>query len=177
MNETPFIIIRGAPGAGKSTFAKKIQEKMGKALIFETDEFFVDQVDKKYHFNAKLLSIAHSWNQGNVIRACRDYPEVPIIVANTMCQTWEVEQYLKIARDAGRLIYVFTLRTDHPNVHGVPYDKVVKMATGLQDFRMSEFSQKYPIIYVRQFLCDDMMDVIAQRFGDKYDFLKEALTV
>ena len=81
----PIIIIRGAPGAGKSTFAQKLRDSIFHncnriTAIFETDNFFVDSINHRdYHFNTQLLSIAHAWNQGEVIRCCRDCPDVPVI--------------------------------------------------------------------------------------------------
>lgn len=144
----PMFFVRGAPGAGKSTFAKNLRGDSN-AFIFETDNFFVDMVNHHdYHFNPSLLGIAHSWNQGEVIRACRDCPKVPIIVANTFCQNWEIEPYLKIAKTFKRRVFVLTLRTEHGNVHQVPDEKVAKMRLGLQNFDMDGFVKKgYPVAY------------------------------
>lgn len=144
MDNTPFFIIRGAPGAGKSTFSRVLQHKLPDgALVFETDNFFVDLIDKRtYHFNPKLLGVAHTWNQGEVIRACRDCPTIPVIVANTFCHNWEIEPYLEIAKMFKRPVFVFTLQTKHDNVHGVPDEKVEQMRLGLQNFDMDDFVRK-----------------------------------
>lgn len=150
----PIFIIRGAPGAGKSTFAQKLRDSLFQkcnccTAIFETDNFFVDSINHRdYYFDAKLLGIAHSWNQGEVIRCCRDCPEVPVIVANTFCQNREIKPYLEIAKAFKRPVYIFTLYTEHDNVHGVPDEKVKQMHLGMQPFDMEGFIKKgYPIVY------------------------------
>lgn len=144
MDNAPIIIVRGAPGAGKSTFAERIRG-CGSCFIFETDNFFVDSINHHdYHFDSKLLGIAHSWNQGEVIRACRDCPTVPIVVANTFCQNWELKPYLEIAKAFNRKVIVFTLRTEHDNVHGVPDSIVQRHRLGLQEFVLSDWKNMGP---------------------------------
>jgi len=159
----PFIIVRGAPGAGKSTFADRLRGTSN-AFIFEADNFFVDLVNRHdYHFNASLLGIAHSWNQGEVIRACRDCPEVPVIVANTFVHNWEIKPYLEIAKMFKRPVFVFTLHTEHDNVHQVPGEKVAKMRLGLQNFDMDGFVKKgYPIAYHCNVYTDEEATKMAQ---------------
>ena len=126
------------------------------AFIFETDNFFVDSVNRHdYHFDPKLLGIAHSWNQGEVIRACRDCPTVPVIVANTFRQKRELKPYFEIAKMFNRKIFVFTLYTEHENVHGVPDEKVKQMRLGLQPFYLEDFPSEYPIAYSANVRTDD----------------------
>ena len=67
-SKMPVFLIRGIPGAGKSTFAKALKNaldnegKWSQSGIFETDNFFVDSKTGEYKFNANLLGIAHEWN-------------------------------------------------------------------------------------------------------------------
>lgn len=158
----PIFIVRGAPGAGKSTFAKNLRGDSN-AFIFETDNFFVDSINRHdYHFDAKLLGIAHSWNQGEVIRACRDCPDIPVIVANTFRQKFELKPYFEIAKMFNRKIFVFTLYTEHENIHGVPEEKVKQMRLGLQPFKMEEWINDYPVVYSLNVCMDKEMDDIAQ---------------
>lgn len=160
----PFVIVRGAPGAGKSTFAKILQNHFGRnAVIHETDDFFMDQLAKKYFFNPKLLGAAHSWNQGEVIRDCRDFC-CPMIVANTFCQAWEVKPYLKIASEFDRPIYIFTLRTEHDNVHGVPDDKVARMRLGVQHLDWAKLREQYDVRLCLDVENDDFQKVIECTF-------------
>lgn len=154
----PMFIVCGAPGAGKSTFANHLRGTEN-AFIFETDNFFVDSIDKRtYHFNPKLLGIAHNWNQGEVIRACRDCPDVPVIVANTFINTDELYPYLEIARVNGRKVFIFRLLTEHDNVHGVGAatvaDKRVRARAITADQVFTRCKNLgYPVVY-----CVDIRD-------------------
>lgn len=160
----PIFLISGAPGAGKSTFANYLRGTEN-AFIFETDNFFVDSIDKRtYHFNPKLLGIAHNWNQGEVIRACRDCPDVPVIVANTFTNTDELYPYLEIARKFGREVFIFRLLTEHPNVHGVPDATVAKKRELAQAITAVQVQTRcknlgYPVVY-----CVDIRDDGDARF-------------
>lgn len=165
----PIFIVRGAPGAGKSTFADKLRGTEN-AFIFETDNFFVDSIDKRtYHFNPQLLGIAHSWNQGEVIRACRDCPDVPVIVANTFRQKFELKPYFDIAQAFGRKVFVFTLYTVHDNVHGVPDEKVEHMRLGMHKFNIDTWLiEGYPIAYAIDIMTDEEATKLAQMTHIKY---------
>ena len=170
MNENaPIILIRGASGAGKSTMANRIRGA-GKAFIFETDNFFVDSVNgHDYHFDSAFLGMAHWWNQGEVVRACRDCPTVPVIVANTFTQNWEIKPYLEIARAFKRRVFVFTLRTEHDNVHNVPEKTVVQHRTGLQEFDMKRFLREgYTVAYHHTIRTDDEIATFAQELHSKF---------
>lgn len=171
----PIFIIRGCPGSGKSTFAKNLRDCIFQghnriSAIFETDNFFVDSINHRdYHFNPNLLGIAHSWNQGEVIRCCRDYPEAPVIVANTFRQKFELKPYFEIAQMFGRKIFVFTLYTEHDNVHGVPDEKVEQMRLGMQKFFIDEWIVKgYPIAYSKDIMSDEEAAKIAQMVHLKF---------
>lgn len=165
----PMFFLRGAPGAGKTTMAERIRG-CGGALIFETDNFFVDSVNRHdYHFDSAFLGIAHSWNQGEVIRACRDYPTVPVIVANTFTHNWEIEPYLKIAKAFKRRVYVITLRTEHDNVHKVPDGTVQKHRRELEEFAMEKFVREgYPVAYHYTITKDDEMPGFAQNIHFRF---------
>ncbi len=171
----PIIIIRGAPGAGKSTFAQKLRDSIFHncnriTAIFETDNFFVDSINHRdYHFNTQLLSIAHAWNQGEVIRCCRDCPDVPVIVANTFCQKFELKPYFEIAQMFGRKVFVFTLYTEHDNVHGVPDETVSRLRLGMQKFFIDKWLvEGYPIAYSKDIMSDEEAANIAQMTHIKF---------
>ena len=165
----PMFLLRGAPGAGKTTMAERIRG-CGSCFIFETDNFFVDSINRHdYHFDSKLLGIAHWWNQGEVIRACRDCPTVPVIVANTFVHNWEIKPYLDIAKMFKRRVFVLTLRTKHDNVHNVPEKTVSQHRLGLQEFDMDGFVKKgYPVAYHATIRTDAEAAGIAQTIHFKY---------
>jgi pantothenate kinase-related protein Tda10 len=78
------VLMRGAPGSGKSHLAMQIiRLTMGRncnpsKFIFSTDDFFVHTKQ----FIPNLLQEAHSWNQGRV-RAAAERKLSPIFADNT----------------------------------------------------------------------------------------------
>ncbi len=59
MNGKILYLLRGLPGAGKSTLAKSIG-----AIYFEADMFFME--GNEYKFNPLKLKDAHAWCQNQV---------------------------------------------------------------------------------------------------------------
>ena len=165
----PMFLLRGAPGAGKSTMADHIRG-CGSCFIFETDNFFVDSINHRdYHFDPKLLGIAHSWNQGEVIRACRECPTVPVIVANTFTHNREIKPYLEIAKMFKRKVFVLTLRTEHDSIHNVPDATVQKHRRELEEFDMDGFLKNgYPVAYHGTIRTDEGIVEFAQSIHFKY---------
>ena len=84
-------LLRGVPGAGKTTLAKSIG---GKHL--ESDMYFVDPVTGYYNFNPIKLKDAHKWCQNSVAAAMHNN-ESKIVVSNTFTQKWEMEAYYEMA--------------------------------------------------------------------------------
>lgn len=113
-------IIRGLPGAGKSTLAADLG-----GPVFAADDFFLDP-DGVYRFDPKLLPQAHAQCQENTRAALARGQNVS--VANTFTQGWEFQPYLKIAKDTGAVVRVIDLfdggLTDEAlaarGLHGVP---------------------------------------------------------
>ena len=88
-------IIRGLPGAGKSTLAKSI----GVVEHYEADMYFVAP-DGSYQFDVTRIKDAHQWCKDLVMMAMkRDEPKV--VVSNTFTQEWEMEAYYELAAKFG----------------------------------------------------------------------------
>ena len=130
------ILLRGVPGAGKSTFA---QHMWSDHVIFEADKFFIDSAGD-YRFDATRLREAHAWCRAQVQAAMEQnhltlgqhYPE--IIVSNTFTQEWEMEAYLELAKQFDYQVVSLIVENRHggQNVHGVPEDKVQAMRDRFQ---------------------------------------------
>lgn len=124
------LLIRGLPGAGKSTFAHFVWNDYA---ICEADKYFVNE-NGEYKFDATKLKEAHAWCKKEVEIRMMDnalneqyYPE--IVVSNTFTQEWEMEDYFKLAEKYGYRVFSIIVENRHgnKNVHGVPEEKLKQM--------------------------------------------------
>ena len=117
---TQLTIVRGLPGAGKSTYAKTV-----KAMHFESDMFFEDHLGK-YEYNRNLIGAAHDWCYGHVVK-CLMYG-FDVVVSNTFCAEWEMEKYLNLPNLMPEVeLHVVELHTQYGSIHGVPDEAVERM--------------------------------------------------
>ena len=117
MNKELFLL-RGLPGAGKSTLGKILGGKH-----FEADMYFVR--DGEYKFDVTKLKEAHEWCRSSV-GGLMINEEPRLVVSNTFTQEWEMEAYYKLAETHGYRVYSLIVENRHGgiNEHGVPNDKV-----------------------------------------------------
>lgn len=125
------ILLRGVPGAGKSTFANHMWSS---GVIFEADKFFHGP-DGEYKFDGSKLKDAHEWCRRSVEVAMQEnhatlgqhYPE--IIVSNTFTREWEMSAYFELAKKYDYNVVSLIVENRHggKNVHGVPDEKVQEM--------------------------------------------------
>jgi predicted kinase len=125
-------LVRGLPGSGKSTFAKKLVGE--DFLVFEADKYFINQDNGKYEFDISKIKDAHKWCQNLVENCMKDnminnqyYPE--IAVSNTFTQEWEMQPYFELAKTYGYKVFSVIVENRHEgtNVHGVPEEKIEQM--------------------------------------------------
>lgn len=95
------IIIRGASGSGKSTFAKTIASTFKDAgvrvIVVEADDYFYNE-SGEYNFDPKQLQDAHNWCQDRAETAMMGGIDV-VIVSNTNTSCWEYEPYIEMAKE------------------------------------------------------------------------------
>lgn len=119
-------LIRGLPGAGKSTIAHLIEDDFNIAA----DDYF-DQFHSGEFIPSKIKK-AHEWCKDTVEEWMSDYvvgqPE-RIAIHNTFTQQWEMEDYEKMAEKHGYTVYHIIVENRHGNssIHGVPENTVEKM--------------------------------------------------
>ena len=113
-------LLRGLPGAGKTTLAKSIE-----GMYIEADKYFMD--GDEYKFDASKLKEAHAWCQ-NAVRVWMG-SQGRIIVSNTFTQEWEMQPYYDLAEKYGYRVYSLIVENRHGGVneHGVPEEKLVQM--------------------------------------------------
>lgn len=109
-------ILRGAPGSGKSTFAHHLLNAGLADKHFEADLWFYGK--NGYKWDPALLQDAHYWCFLSTHAALRGGYNV--VVANCFARRMQIQDYV----DLGYETEVIELRGKHPNVHGVPPQKV-----------------------------------------------------
>ena len=114
-------IVRGLPGSGKSSLAKKVTKS-----TYSADDFFTNRATGEYNFNVKLLGKAHEWCWGKV-RDAMYIGVQAVAVANTFTQAWEAEKYYQIAEEYGYSVFVIECQNDFGNVHDVPQESIDAM--------------------------------------------------
>ncbi|CAG5028673.1 unnamed protein product [Parnassius apollo] len=150
------IIMRGAPGSGKSFLAKQIIEMtVGanfsnyKKHILSTDDYFM--VRGVYQFEKSKLSDAHIWNQSRA-RTAMMRGLSPVIIDNTNIELWEMEPYVRDAVRNGYVIEVLEPNTpwakkanqlSRKNIHGVPFQSIKRMLDNFQNGVTGEYLRNY----------------------------------
>ena len=122
-------IIRGLPGAGKSTYAKKIALEHG-VLSIEADQFFIR--DGRYQFDGTQVRTAHQWCQNT----CKNALEqgMDIIVSNTFTTHKELQPYLDFAKRFKADVEVTHVKGEFSSQHGVPEQTLQAMRQRWQPY-------------------------------------------
>jgi predicted kinase len=120
------ILLRGIPGAGKSTLANLLLPNKPHC-IRSADMFFEDE-EGNYNFNARELPTAHKWCRNQVEYLMSDQEEL-IIVDNTFTQDWEMADYFDLAKKYDYQISSVVVENRHgsKSIHNVPQDKIDMM--------------------------------------------------
>jgi len=122
------VILRGLPGAGKSTAATLF----GNAPHFEADQFFIDE-NGKYNYDLSKIKDAHNWCRHKVMDAMKEGHSI-VVVSNTFTQEWEMESYYLLAFELGYQVFSLVVENRHggKNIHGVPVNKIEEMKNRFQ---------------------------------------------
>ena len=119
-------IIRGYPGQGKSTWAKK----KFNCILLENDMF--QYKDGKYCWSPKGAKDAIR----RVLELTKDLLSdgIDVCVANTFTKARFVESYKRIAEEHGAAFEVFRMTKEYKNVHNVPKDVLKSMKENFEDY-------------------------------------------
>jgi predicted kinase len=121
MTDKKLFLLRGLPGAGKSTLAKALGARQ-----FEADMYFVNE-HGEYNFNPAKIKDAHKWCQDNVAHAMSF--GVPVAVSNTFTRKWEMDLYYELAEKYGYRVFSLVVENRHGgvNTHNVPEETLKAM--------------------------------------------------
>lgn len=128
------VLIRGLPGSGKSTYARK---HFPEHIHLEADMYFVNRSNGEYRFDPRKLNAAHSWcqKQTNV----ELFYGHDVVVTNTFTQSWEFDAYCSIVAKMALegtdvSVRVIEMKTQYENIHGVPEEKMQVMKNRWHDW-------------------------------------------
>ena len=145
------IVLRGVPGAGKSTLAQQIianiRAKKEKAIAFSSDDYFTTPVGE-YRFDSTQLPQAHA----NCFRRFLEFLQGgtgTAIVDNTNTRIFEMSPYVLAGKAYGFEIKIIRFVCD-PNVAAArtPRGATLQMVKEMND-RMEAIPSFYPPEEVR----------------------------
>jgi predicted kinase len=133
-------IIRGLPGAGKSTLAERLDESYTDSCWAEADMFFYLNPEMTYQWDALKVPDAHRWCQDVIADALANDME-QVIVSNTFTRRREMVPYLSLAHTFGYQVQMIEVwasgLTDEQLAarcqHHVPVETITRMRARWED--------------------------------------------
>lgn len=124
-------IMRGLPGSGKTTIARRLAGEDG--VMHAADDYFYDE-DGVYRWNPSKIGAAHGQCKARTRQALEE--GVPVVVVhNTNTMRKEMKPYLDMAKEFDYMVSVVSVfdggLTDQQladrNSHNVPVDAIARM--------------------------------------------------
>ena len=122
-------LVRGLPGSGKSTYAKKEFVNKHGFLHFENDMYFMH--NGKYEFDSSKYKDAANWcysQTDKALAAGRD-----VVVSNVFITFKSTRRYLQLAKKYNAEFKIFRKDKDYGNMHDVPENVLAQFKRLFQD--------------------------------------------
>lgn len=123
------ILIRGLPGAGKSTLAKKMIGDGDANAHFEADQYFYR--NGSYAFDPTLLPEAHNYCLTST--KCALESGKSVVVANTFVKREHLAPYLQLAKRLSCKVRVIKCTGNFKSIHNVPQATIARMRKEWED--------------------------------------------
>ena len=138
-------IVRGLPGEGKSTLAKKL---VGGNIeqVCENDNFWF--IDGEYNYDPDMTHIAGWWCWGEVFKKLRTYDKVA--VANTFVQKKYIIGYIEECKKLEINVIITrpknkwkgnTVECFAKNIHNVPLPIIMRMKDQYEEMTQEEVNK------------------------------------
>ncbi len=128
MESKNLILLRGLPGAGKSSLANVLSESE-KYPVFAIDHYFTNKITGEYVFNFAENYLAYQQCE-NLCKEALKQGITKVFIDNTFTLGWELTPYFKLAAEFDYMLYVITVEKyhDNKNVHDISQEQLEKMA-------------------------------------------------
>lgn len=127
------IILRGLPGAGKSSLAKLLSGG-NDDLVCEADAFCMDE-DGNYNWKPERVGYTHKMCLDK-FKSLVNKNESKIIVSNTGVKYREFKEYVKYAELNGYRVTITIVENYHNNIsiHDVPTETIDRMESTMKSY-------------------------------------------
>lgn len=121
------IIVRGAPGSGKSTFAKTFTG----FYHYENDMYRYDRYGNYNNSQDDILKYINRCFRDACIAL---FAGVNVVVSNCYTKENTIFELIEFAKECGATIEIYELKTRFQNIHEVPAEQVEKIINRFQPY-------------------------------------------